>query len=102
MEKTYIYFIQATNGPIKIGLTKNVQRRLVRLQTGNPYKLSLLYFCPAKGVVEEQLRFHLKSDHMRGEWYWPTQKVFNVIKKKMVEDAEDEQAERQAKERHTL
>jgi len=31
----YLYFIQAgENGPIKIGVTDNIEKRLVTLQTG--------------------------------------------------------------------
>ena len=38
-----IYFISAGDGgPIKIGLTNDVEQRLASLQTGCPYKMVLL------------------------------------------------------------
>lgn len=71
-----IYFIQAGNkkGPIKIGYTKDISKRLTELQVGCPFTLNLLFFFPAKSKKHAQKMeswFHNRwfRRHIRGEWF---------------------------------
>ena len=86
----YIYFIQIEHsGPIKIGIAKDVEARLGHLQSANPYKLHLLYCFPGGVKTKEGLHRLLRKDHIRGEWFWPTEKVFFEIQQQRNIDAKE-------------
>ncbi len=76
---TYIYFIQMQNGPIKIGRSVDPYERLTKLQVGSPYELQLLYFFPGGAKSEHAMKYTLIDDKIRGEWFWPTSRVFREI-----------------------
>ena len=73
----FVYFIQAGTqrmGPIKIGYAANPEKRMVELQVGCPFTLTLLFKLPVKSEKHAQKveawyhdRFHRK--HIRGEWF---------------------------------
>lgn len=74
---TVIYLVAAGSEegkyPVKIGVTRSLERRLSNLQTGNPYKITLL----AQLLVPNNIAYKVESEiHkrlgqylMRGEWY---------------------------------
>lgn len=75
----YIYFIQIKDGPIKIGRSKDPYKRLIELQVACPYELQLLYFFPGGAKSEHATRHVLIENKIRGEWFWPTERVFREI-----------------------
>ena len=73
-KKSYVYFIQAGRGAIKIGNAKNLDHRLQNLQTANEKPLYLrLSIGPMTKKMAEALEADLhkffKSKRIRGEWY---------------------------------
>lgn len=65
-----VYFIQAgEGGPIKIGVSANVNHRLQMLQSANPAKLRLLGTVPGGRSVERQLYEALGDFRLMGEWF---------------------------------
>lgn len=69
---SFIYII-SSNTAIKIGFSKNPERRLVQLQTGHQDKLTLAHKEP---VLENQEKYlekiiHKNINHLRikGEWF---------------------------------
>ena len=79
----YMYFIQVENsGPIKIGISKDVKKRMGDLQVANPFRLKLLYFTPCCKEDEDSLhRILMKRKlNVRGEWFWPDEIIFQYIK----------------------
>lgn len=65
-----IYFI--TDGEyVKIGTTKNLNKRLKALQTSNPKKLKVLYAFTTDWpyTIESGLHKNCKNKHVRCEWY---------------------------------
>lgn len=75
-----VYFIQAgEGGPIKIGLTEDVTKRVAALQTGNPEKLAVLLTIP--GGPKEERRMHRMFSYARitGEWFRPVPKLLRFI-----------------------
>ncbi len=75
-----VYFLQAqTGGPIKIGWSTDVKRRLDALQPGCPYPLSIL-LCVRGTLFDEQL-LHRKFARFRlhGEWFEPAEALLNYI-----------------------
>ena len=71
----YIYFIRMDlRGPIKIGVAKNVEKRLADLQCASPYDLSLItkVECGSRRrayELERQLHKMYGYKRMRGEWF---------------------------------
>ena len=67
---TLTYLVRAENGgPIKIGRTNNIKKRLGNLQPGNPYKLKCL---GTTLVSERDVHVALKAYRIAGEWYEPS------------------------------
>lgn len=92
-----VYFIRAgSNGPIKIGMAKDVNKRLSTLQTGNHEFLMLLATIPCKSLkeaeyMERKMHRCFKKQHIRGEWYKGS------ISIKDIEAAEFDNSEREKK-----
>lgn len=66
----FVYFVRSgDDGPFKVGFATDAKRRLGRLQTGSPERLTLLHTEP--GGYAEERRWHerLSEWHLRGEWF---------------------------------
>lgn len=57
------------NKTIKLGYSKNPERRLIELQTGNSVKLTLLHVEEGSLEKEQELHNYLKEFKLTGEWY---------------------------------
>ena len=69
MEKTNIYFIQSGNA-VKIGRSKDVERRQRELQTSNKNKLKLLYMIEDMEIpMERHIQGICQRYHIKGEWF---------------------------------
>jgi hypothetical protein len=77
---TKVYFIQGEKGgPIKIGHTDNIERRMKQMQTGNPDKLILLHLTRGGKILEGELQERFKEHHYRGEWFHPSNQLLDYI-----------------------
>jgi hypothetical protein len=66
----FVYFIQdGENGPVKIGLSNEPDKRISKLQTGNPRELFLRHVIPGDRAVENQLHKRFEPARIRGEWF---------------------------------
>jgi len=71
----YIYIIQAgRKGPYKIGVAKNVERRMSVLQTGNHKQLYIVAkfdFGSQKNALRAESTMHwiYRKNRIRGEWF---------------------------------
>jgi hypothetical protein len=78
-----VYFVQgAVGSQIKIGKSKNLQSRLIGLQTGNPIPLKVLLFAPGS---EAYLHQRFKFDRVQGEWFSPSFPLLTFISRAIVE-----------------
>ncbi|MGW4808738.1 GIY-YIG nuclease family protein [Kitasatospora sp. NPDC004272] len=59
----------AAGGPVKIGCTTDLQRRLAALQCGSPFKLQLLATFTGGQELEAALHRLLASHRLEGEWF---------------------------------
>ena len=68
------YFIGAETGPVKIGQTTDIRRRLSALQVASPVRLTLLAVC--RGGCQERM-YHSQFAHSRlhGEWFERTPEI---------------------------
>jgi len=59
------------HGFVKIGIAVNVHARLASLQTGSPFKLTLLTSFASGSPQEEEEAIHalLEQYRVRGEWF---------------------------------
>jgi hypothetical protein len=66
---TRTYLIRGANGgPVKIGRTNNISKRLSNLQPGNPDRLVCL------GLIDENettVKREFKAHNINGEWFEP-------------------------------
>lgn len=70
-DEYFVYAIQESEtGRIKIGISKDPERRIKELQTANSQKLKLLHYVPAPNRFhDERLAQARAPNHVRGEWY---------------------------------
>lgn len=65
-----VYFIQAgDDGPVKIGYSLNVAKRVVSLQSGNPIPLKVLAVTPGGPDIEGLFHALFSHDRLNGEWF---------------------------------
>ena len=74
MSAVYIYVIGREQGPVKIGISASLVGRLAILQTGCPFKLTLLHAHEAKNrdhALSHERSFHESYADYRilGEWF---------------------------------
>jgi hypothetical protein len=79
-EDPLLYFIQSgDDGPIKIGLSKNIRARLNQLQTSHHESLSVIGICRGGYFEERHLHKTFAAFHMKGEWFVPDIKILEYI-----------------------
>lgn len=77
-----VYFIQqGTDGPVKIGATRNIEKRIKTLQTGSHIPLTVLGVVPGGFELESDLHQELMDYQLEGEWFSPTPEVMAVVKR---------------------
>jgi hypothetical protein len=64
-----IYFIQASDGAVKIGRAINVHTRMSNLQTAHAKELVLLRSIEGGAVEEWECQYAFKEARIRGEWF---------------------------------
>ena len=75
-----IYAIRSdAAGAVKIGQTKNVQKRLAGLQQGTDAELSLLWHFDGAAWVEADILRRLAPWRKRGEWFHPSAEVLEWV-----------------------
>lgn len=68
-KESRIYVLAA--GPfIKVGITRDLERRIHDLQTGCPYPISILTTLPGTHEDEAAIHRRLSSCRSSGEWFW--------------------------------
>lgn len=75
-----VYFAQVRDdGPIKIGVTRSPERRVVQLQEQCPYPVELL--CAVRGgALSERVIHAMHTEfHIRGEWFEPNDGMRKII-----------------------
>lgn len=74
-----VYFIQAPNGPIKIGRAVNVANRLRALQTSHPSGLRLLAVALGGYRFERAYHRQFAEHRLHGEWFEPHPEILAEI-----------------------
>lgn len=75
----HVYFAwQAAAGMVKIGYSKNPDKRVKALQTGSPESVEIVFSIPGTMAQEKRLHRLLGSDRHRNEWFKPTEKMSEI------------------------
>jgi hypothetical protein len=84
--QSVVYFIrQGDDGPIKIGVARDAEKRRAMLQTGNPVELHLLRTVPGTARLESLLHQRLAPFRLRGEWFEPIEPLLALIARRDLE-----------------
>jgi len=78
----HVYFVESgEDGPIKIGWSQDVERRIAELQVANAHKLNLLGVVP--GTMKNEGELHAKFAHIRmeAEWFQNTEEIHEYLRK---------------------
>lgn len=79
-KEAWIYFVQANcGGPIKIGWTQDIDRRVRDMQAVNPFKLLVVGKFRGKLCDERRLHDEFASERLHGEWFEPTDALLTRI-----------------------
>jgi hypothetical protein len=77
----HLYFIQSIQGgPIKIGRTLDIDKRIGQLQTSSPEQLVLVGFILNEGHKESELHYKFRQFRLHGEWFEPVAELIEYIK----------------------
>ena len=79
LQCSYIYFIQAESGPIKIGRALKPKVRLGELQTANHEDLKLIATVPGDAWAEAEYHRQFGEWRLRGEWFEPASPILAEI-----------------------
>ena len=80
-----VYFVEAgVGGPIKIGWTQDIDRRIAELQTANAHKLTLLGTVP--GTMDREAALHARFSHLRleAEWFRNSEEIHEFLREATV------------------
>lgn len=76
----YVVGMVEMDGYVKVGWSTALEeRRLIELQTGNPFKMYVIGQMPGTDVDEEIAHEELKASRWRGEWFRRTPEVESFI-----------------------
>ena len=78
-KQPYVYFVQNEDGYIKIGFTRHIKSRLVRMQIDNCMKLKLIGKVKGGQELESKLHRKFKQYRKRGEWFGAVPELLEYI-----------------------
>lgn len=77
----YVYFVRMVTGegPIKIGTSRDVEKRLAAISWGSPYPIELLAVTPGSHVLEHAYHDRFAAHRMSGEWFKPVAEILGEV-----------------------
>lgn len=84
VEDDLYLILDTSNKKLKIGRSKNVNKRLRQLQTSNSGCLSLLFTIKGKGYCEEYVHKKFSHLHIKGEWYEYDNSIIDYFKSEII------------------
>jgi hypothetical protein len=87
---TRVYFVQAgESGPVKIGVTGNIEDRVRTMQTGSPQPLRVLATFPGGFDLEARLHRMFAPHRVHGEWFAPAPDLLQRLAEWVAVDCVD-------------
>ncbi len=78
-DRARVYVVQASNGLLKFGHTRKLQKRFWAMQGLAPDPLRLVAFADGDKHVEQLLHSMLGASRHHGEWFSPTKQVLSAV-----------------------
>jgi hypothetical protein len=75
----YVYAIGQL-GAVRIGASRDIEKRRYALQCSNPRRLRVLGFIRSTYFLEEGLHRKLEAEWIRGEWFRMSDRVRSIIR----------------------
>jgi hypothetical protein len=75
---TIVYFVQADDGLVKIGTTKNMRNRLHGLVNGVDGTFNILAMTPGDWLTEQSLHSRFQAHWAHGEWFRPAPEILSL------------------------
>lgn len=72
---TWVYVVQADNGPLKIGFTADVKTRVRAFQANSPNVISVVAVVRGGSWLEAKMKRRWRKHQMWGEWFRPASEV---------------------------
>lgn len=76
-----VYFIRAGDGPIKIGIACDLDRRLREIQIHHFDELRVVATVGGGMKLERELHKRFAAHHIRGEWFAPHPDILAEIER---------------------
>lgn len=74
-----IYFLRASNGgPVKIGFTNNLKRRMIAYRTHNPEEVIVIRTIDGDRLTEKWLHKEFSELRIRTEWFTFTESMLTI------------------------
>lgn len=79
--RSVVYFIREVGdrGPVKIGSTTAIERRLAHFECWSPCRLYVAATIPGDYRLEARFHAHFREDHSHGEWFKASPELDSVI-----------------------
>lgn len=75
-----VYFVQqGVGGPIKVGASRNFEKRLKTLNTNSHVRMAVLATTPGGFELERDIHHELNAHRLEGEWFAPHPDVLAVV-----------------------
>lgn len=74
-----VYFIRASNGRIKIGVTDDLKARFSALRSSSPCELEILVSVEGDELTEREMHERFKASRSHGEWFDPSPDLIAYI-----------------------
>lgn len=71
VKASYLYFIKAENGKVKIGITDNLTSRFRNISSASPIPIQMIHtvWCESALIVEAEIHKMFMGFHSHGEWF---------------------------------
>lgn len=76
---TYIYFVQVSSGPIKIGISIEPHTRISKIQTDTPDEVRLIGQFSGGVICERGWHKTFAASRISGEWFAPVEPLLRAI-----------------------
>lgn len=76
---THLYIARADNGPVKIGVSDDVERRVATFQLCSPCRITIAATTEGGYMLERIIKRRLKPHVLWGEWFAPCDTVDEVV-----------------------
>lgn len=83
MSYRWVYFVRPIGnvGPIKIGCTNNVERRLEQVEAWSPARLEVIVAIPGSPAIEHYLHTRFAEYRLHGEWFSAGPRLLEYVDK---------------------